>query len=150
MTPVPTPSVTPVFASEEEALAAAEESYKRYLRVSDAIAAEGGTHPERLSPYVTPEELRRANEDFGSLQSATRHMQGESKFDSLTLQRQDAQEIVVYLCLDVSEVRVIDAGGSDVTPASRVDRVPLEVAFALDGSELLLDSSDVWDGENFC
>ena len=43
-TPAPQPTSTPVFASEEEALAAAVEAYAGYLEMSDLIASEGGAN----------------------------------------------------------------------------------------------------------
>ena len=44
----PTPTVTPLFASDEEALAAAEEAYAAYLAMSDEITSDGGERPERI------------------------------------------------------------------------------------------------------
>ncbi len=43
--PTAVPTGTPVFASEEEALAAAIEAYEAYLAVSDAILPDGGRGP---------------------------------------------------------------------------------------------------------
>ena len=48
--PAPSPSVTPVFASDEEALAAAKDAYTAYLKVSDQILVDGGANPDRIAP----------------------------------------------------------------------------------------------------
>ncbi|HEX6365881.1 MAG TPA: hypothetical protein VF000_07010, partial [Agromyces sp.] len=53
--PSPSPSPEPIFASDEEALAAAVEAYERYLRVSQMIGEEGGANPRRILSVVTPE-----------------------------------------------------------------------------------------------
>ncbi len=53
----PTPTSTPIFASEEEALAAAEEAYAAYLEMSNLISSEGGVEPERIAPFVTADQL---------------------------------------------------------------------------------------------
>lgn len=151
MTPVPTPSVTPVFASDEEALAAADESYRRYIAISDELSAAGWTQPELLAEYVTPDEFDRTVVRYAKLSASGNHTSGSAAVDNVTLQRYDAYEIVVYLCVDVSAVRVLDASEKDVTPDDRPDRVPLEVGFVV-GEErhLLLDSSEVWDEGNVC
>ena len=41
-TPTPTAAATPAFASDEEALAAAEKAYAAYLAVLDDVTADGG------------------------------------------------------------------------------------------------------------
>ncbi|MGB3413465.1 MAG: hypothetical protein WBA28_01980, partial [Microbacteriaceae bacterium] len=64
--PVPRPSVEPLFASDEEALAAVVEHYQEYLAVSDEVYADGGANPERLKPYVSAE---RYEEELSGAQS---------------------------------------------------------------------------------
>lgn len=151
ITPSPTATAAPVFASEEEALAAAEEAYAAYLAVSDAVSGDGGKHPERLEGYMTAEELDRAVERFSDLAASGRHTQGSTVFRSSTLQHWDDMEVAMYLCLDVSGVRVLDAQGTDVTPIDRPDHIPLEVTFRVEApTALLLESSDVWEGAEIC
>ncbi len=151
MTPVPTPSVTPVFTSDEEALAAAEESYKRYLAVSDGASSGGWVKPELLAPFTTAGELERTKITFAELAETGRHTQGESTFDSMILQHRDDLEVAVYVCLDVSGVRLLDSTGIDVTPADRPNRLPLEIVFQIAPDErLMLDTSDLWAGGGIC
>ena len=45
VTPPPTSDLEPVFASDEEALAAAEEAYGAYLAAADEILSSGGADP---------------------------------------------------------------------------------------------------------
>ena len=149
--PVPAPSDTPVFASDEEALAAAEAAYAKYLEVSDAITADGGGGGERLSGLVTVEQLTAALDRFEKFQATGNRTQGSTGFDSASLQRWDDFDLGIYLCLDVSGVRVLDLGGVDVTPADRPNRIPLEIAFQLDNDGgLVLASSDVWGDGDYC
>src|SRR5690606_16416469 len=82
---------------------------------------------------------------------------GESSFDEMTLQQltetpPSGAEIGVYLCLDVSGVKVIDESGSDVTPSNRINRIPLEVGFEITNKNpnLLMNRSETWHGTNFC
>jgi len=148
--PSPTPTATPVFASEEEALAAAVAAYGRYLEVSDAIATDGGHDVGRLEGLVTLQQYQQAAADFDELASSGRHMNGRSSFDSVAIQQFRDTNVSVYLCLDVSAVRVLDGAGIDVTPSDRESRIPLDISFAVADGSLLLDTSDVWEGNGLC
>ena len=158
ITPEPEPSSTPVFASDEEALAAATDAYAKYLEVSDQITADGGANPERIARYVTSTQLPKEVSAFQELIDADVKTQGESKFDVVKLQQYSdnldgTASIVVYLCVDVSAVRVVDSSGIDVTRGDRIDRFPLEVGFAIEIATPkvpLISRSAPWTGTNFC
>ncbi|MEO8528327.1 MAG: hypothetical protein ABI435_04555 [Pseudolysinimonas sp.] len=151
----PTPSATPIFASEEDALAAAEDAYAAYFDVSTTISHEGGVNPERIAPYVTEGQLQNEIEGFGFFFDRGYHTEGVTSFDSMKIQQvqqsPDPTLVVVYVCLDVSTSSVVDAEGVDVTPAGRAPRVPLEVSFetSVDG-RLLISESTQWSGTDFC
>lgn len=151
----PTPSATPIFASEEEALAAAEEAYAAYSEMSDAISSEGGAEPERIAPFVTEDQLEREVETAEYFSSRSLRAVGSPTVTYFQLQQfsesVNGAEIVVYVCLDVSETRVVDATGTDVTPPNRESIVPLEVEFEGEAADALLVSrSEVWSGSSFC
>lgn len=154
MTPVPTPSVTPVFGSDEEALAAAEESYKRYLAVSDQIFAEGGANPERLADVASGAFLDASITGFEKFQSNGWKSIGTSKADSFELQQvaspgTSESLVIVYACTDVSGIDVLDASGQSVVSPSRPDRTFFEVSFDLVGQGLLVGGREVW-GDGSC
>jgi hypothetical protein len=158
VTPEPEPDSTPVFASDEEALAAATDAYAKYLEVSDEITADGGTDPERLKPYVTTEQFKDELSSFKDLQSAGTRTQGHSNFEVVQLQQYlDAGDgtasITVYLCVDVTEVRIIDSTGADITPQDRIGRLPLEVEVEVKSGDELdqqVARSTPWSGTDFC
>jgi hypothetical protein len=150
VTPSPTPSATPVFASEEEALAAAEAAYREYLAVSDAILQDGGVNGERIAPLVTPDELEDTLDGFRSFEDLQRRSVGATKFDSMTIARLDDAFLDVYVCLDVGQVRILDQNGADVTVLDRQERLPLQVGFERSGRSLLVARSESWTGDNFC
>lgn len=158
VTPEPDPQVTPVFASDEEALAAATEAYEKYLEVSDQIAADGGTSPERMNPLVTEDQYQRELEGFTDLVNSKRRIVGISAYDSAAIQSWsmlDAKsaQVVIYACSDASSTRVLDDTGADVTPVDRQVRAPFELEFVSsseDASSLVLARSDLWSGTNFC
>ncbi len=151
----PAPSVTPVFASEEEALAAAEEAYAAYQAASDLVTAGGGVDPSPLSAVVTAQQMERELVGLQKFEETGWRSTGSSVFDSMVLQdlKDDGDLLItVYVCTDVSGVRLLDPAGNDVTPVTRQTRLPLEVDLVAGDSAtgLLVDRSDVWNGDNFC
>lgn len=152
--PTPEPSSTPVFASEEEALAAAEAAYAAYLAVSDAIAQEGGANPERLADLVTPEWLDKELDVFAQFADSGRRQVGATSFRNMVLQQitQDTggAEIVTYVCTDFSATSFVDSSGTDVTSEERILAASLELIFEQGGGGLLLSGSEPWSGESFC
>ncbi|MBG6054698.1 hypothetical protein IWX81_001088 [Salinibacterium sp. CAN_S4] len=153
----PEPTAAPIFATDEEALAAATAAYAAYLAMSDQIAADGGANPERLEPFVTADQQANAAESFAVYRKMGLRAEGTSTFDEVGLiqvdQGTDAVFIDLYLCLDVSKVRALDEAGLVVTPDDRTDRLPLEIAFEAYFSmpiELKLARSEPWSGTNFC
>jgi len=151
----PTPTTTPIFASEEEALAAAEEAYAAYSRISDLISAEGGRDAQRIAPYVTEEVLASELEAAAFLESRGWRAIGHptvTKFDLQQYSETRTQaEITVYVCLDVSTVAIVNADGKDVTPANRDSKVALEVGFTGNARDaLLISSSEQWPDSSIC
>jgi hypothetical protein len=146
----PTPSATPIFSSEEEALAAAEEAYAAYLEMSNLISSEGGVDPERIAPFVTEERLADELAGFERLQASGLRTSGASTFEFTQLQRLDVDddgvEVAVYACWNGGGVRVLNPEGLDVTPTDREAELLLEVVLVGDVSgQLLLSSDEVWE-----
>jgi hypothetical protein len=161
--PVPTPTLSstpdaaPLFDSDEEALAAAEEAYAAYQAMSNQIARDGGNDVERLAPMVTAKHLEKEEIAFASFVDKGWTGDGGVEFDSMRLQRQVETDrvatITVYLCMDVANARLLDARGQDVTPSTRAIRTPLEVTFVSakrDSRSLVMEASDIWSGADFC
>lgn len=138
----PTPSATPIFASEEEALDAAEEAYAAYLEMSNLISSEGGVDPERIAPFVAPERLDDELRGFAVVRDNELRIVGETLFEVVEVQRVDVSEadvdVVIYVCWDASASIVLDATGSDVTPPDRATRALLEVHIGTVGGRLPL------------
>ena len=150
VTPVPTPSVTTVFASDEEALAAAEEAYRAYLAVADQIFAEGGADPERLSAVAAPPQLTVDLQGFEEVVEEGQHSVGLTTFRDIALQRYDPtvseDTIIVYLCEDVSGVDVLDRHGSSLVTPSRPNLVTYQVSFGFDfqANQLMVSDKEAW------
>ena len=155
-TPSPTPTSTPVFASEEEALAAAVAAYENYLRVSDEIAADGGANPERLKDLVTDEWYEKELEVIEMIREAGIYQVGETAYRNVELQQLDdlgdsVVELTINACADTTATSFLDQSGSNITPATRISLVTNEVVFRIEREDkLVLVRSSPWQGSSLC
>lgn len=154
-TSAPTP--TSVFASDAEALAAAIDAYEAYVTMNDRIGAEGGENAERIRPFVTATYAESLISEFDGLRERSLRTSGSTKFDSTRLQSrsqsESGEQLKVYLCLDVTDVRINDVSGGDKTPPDRKVKLPLEISMVSSGDEadrLLVGRSEPWSGDDFC
>lgn len=144
-----------MFASEEEALAAAEALYGEYLAAENALATGGWANPEILESFVRGEALEDERESAERFRQAGLIQVGNASFDSIELQQveqvgRDEVTVTVYLCIDVSGVDVVDGSGVSVVPDDRPDRSPLEVEMDNQDASLKVSRSEVWTGATFC
>lgn len=153
--PAPAPSSAPVFESDEEALAAAEEAYGRYEAVTNAAGQTGWADTSKYVDVLVGDAL--ADELDGAKQAVQLGYRqvGDSTHDTVSLQQVQDQgrgtvRIVVYLCSDVSLVDVLDKDGNSVVSASRPDRQSFEVELMDVDGELKVGRTDAWSGQSFC
>jgi hypothetical protein len=155
--PAPTPTTdaasAPLFASDEEALAAAVEAYEAYLAVSAEVASSGKDF-DRIKDVTTAGfGMRRASE-LQTFADAGLHLKGSYRADTASLTDRSAdgstETVVMYICQDVSGTRVLNRDEADVTPADRDERAPMVVEVRLDSAGGLIGGSDLWSGDNFC
>lgn len=157
LVPDPEPTTTPVFASDEEALAAAEEAYAAYIAVSDQILIDGGTNPERLLEVATQEVYDSELEGFERRSQEGLRSVGHTIIASTKLQTHESAGelvlVVLYVCIDVSGVDVVDAAGASVVSPGRPTKLPFEATFDVDdqsAATLILSGHEFWEGANFC
>lgn len=155
VTLTPEPGVTPVYSSDEEALAAAEELYGRYLEISNEIGQDGWGDTDRFAEVMRDDLLASELETSTGLHDKGWTQVGDTTFDSMTLQRladggAGSVEMVLYVCGDVSNVDVVDKSGRSVVSDSRPDRQPLEVGMDDSEGALKVNRSDAWSGIDFC
>ena len=155
-TAAPSASATPVFASDAEALAAAEKAYAAYLKVSDEVAHDGGKDPERIANYVTPGRLQSELRTSDLFESKKIKTTGSTTFENAILQQVEVigtgTSVTLYACWDATGVRVVDIDGNDATPINRVDRQTLEIVLTTTKGKLplRLKSDDAWSGQSSC
>ncbi|MEV4667703.1 hypothetical protein [Microbacterium sp. LWO12-1.2] len=145
-TPEPEPTPTPAFASEEEAFAAAEETYRAY---NDALNAErAGTSPSIPShDFLAGEVLRAEVANETKLREDGIRIEGSTTVSAI--QGLDADlvspvgEVLSRVCLDITDARAIDTTGVDVTAEGRSDIYAVDVRFAGGPQSLLITDFEI-------
>ncbi|MCD5346065.1 hypothetical protein [Agromyces sp. S2-1-8] len=153
--PTPSASAEPIFASDEEALAAAVKAYEAYLRVaSEATSAKGATRDalERVAVGTALDDLDASiveYQDEGFHSNGYRSL-GKTDLQSVKVSGAEVT-VTIYACEDLRSFDVLDAKGESVVLDDRVEDVPYEVVAAGDSSdELSISQRVLWEGENFC
>lgn len=141
--PEPEPTPTPAFASEEEAFAAAEETYRAY---NDALNAVDPAEPQTFEPLyaLSNGSFERADrENLSTMHAEGQAIEGDAKVIDFVGVKSDAPftTATAIVCLDVSEVVVTDADGISLVRPDRPSVYGIEVVFQLDGHEMLVHSA---------
>lgn len=146
-TPTPTPAPTPTaaFATEKEAFAAAEGVYKEY---NDAVNdARGNKQALALEDFLTGKVLVAETATSKTLAESHIRLEGQTQvldFSGVSADKGVAvSRVVARVCLDITNVRAIDAEGNDVTTAGRSDIYGLDVAFSGNSDSLLISGYEV-------
>lgn len=142
--PEPTPTASPAFASEEEAFAAAEETYRAYIQAvnSEHDGAQDGSSLRFLTGEILEAEIANARD----LDAAGIHIEGETKileFNSIEAELGPPGEVKAQACLDISNARAINQAGEDVTTPGRSDLYAVTVTFVGTRSSLLISAYEV-------
>ncbi len=147
--PPPTPSSAPVFASDEEALAAAEEAYGKFLATLDQIFIDGGREPDRLLAVASRQVVDEQLPGFEELRTQGQRGTGATQLQ-MTLQSTDlvAGEVTAYVCEDISATDIVDQSGVSVVAPGRTTLFEYEVV--LSGRPLIVQSRLPWNGATTC
>ncbi|KQP01531.1 hypothetical protein [Leifsonia sp. Leaf264] len=150
-----TPDAAPVFASDDEALAAAEKAYAAYLAVESEVLGDGGKDAGRFSRVATGEALSTAVEDAEGFEDKGWRGDGKSLFKTHSIEAieisDSAVSISLYVCDDVGSVDVLDQTGASVVNPDGTSVTPWEVVLeGATGEPLLVSRKSFWTGGNFC
>ncbi len=146
--PEPTPTPTAAFASEEEAFAAAEEVYREYNDAGNArLRGEQTPNPQ---DYLVGTALEGDIDAANLLSEQGLHAEGIvelSSFSGTAFEAAGADAMITAtVCLDVSDTRVVDSAGQDVTPSTRPGVVAQSVTFVGNAKALRISQEDSADG----
>jgi ABC-type transport system substrate-binding protein len=153
--PEPAVEPTPTFSSETEAFAAAEATYREYVKALNAVDL---SDPETFDPAYTwtaGEANAGLRELFSQMHADGWVVAGESVVVLVApLDITDLEgDVALAACLDVSGVTVVDDAGQSVVEADRRDVQSLTVTMVLSKSsptKLLVSSISGREGEPSC
>ena len=119
--PAPTPTPSAPFATEDEAFAAAEATYRAYV---DALNQVDLSDPETFEPVyaLTTGELNATDrQNFSEWQASGVKIDGDGSVTSIELVEvtRDVGKVTVHACYDVSKVDVLGPDGASLVDLSR-------------------------------
>ena len=156
--PAPPPSsAPPVFASEEEALAAVTETYQEFLDISNTILVEGGVGVERIDAIVGAELADFEHESLVELAVAGKTLTGAPILVTTSISdwypQPDAAGVIALgtACMDLTPVDVLDSAGNSVVapdrPRTRTWSVQIGPGHADQSDFVLLKHDVLHEGE---
>lgn len=152
--PTSSPTADPIFATDEEALAAAEAAYERFLEVSTSVTSDGGTDSDRLKAVATGQALAEEIDAAAEFEAEGLRTTGSVDFRVNELQSSDVAgglvQVTVYVCDDLRNLDVLDASGQSRVVEGRVVDVPYTVVLEGDKTSLLVSKRELWTRDNFC
>lgn len=144
--PQPQPTFTPPasptatgFASDEEAFAAAEATYRAYVDAGNAERR--GDRDADPGQYLSGALLKAERGSSAELDELGVRLEGDIRLHSFTVRSASTSRLDAVVCIDVSGTRVIDEDGSDVTPQSRANILGLDVQIIWEGIRMTIDES---------
>ncbi|MFT3799426.1 hypothetical protein [Microbacterium sp.] len=147
--PEPAPTPTPTgFASEEEAFAAAEATYRAYVDAVNARRTDADSQPAP-NDFLSGSALQDSIDGAGLLEDAGRHIVGATEAKSIERIAASQSSATLAVCVDSSQTRVLDSHGADVTPTDRAETFLLRVEVVYAVPQPLILRSDP-DGDGSC
>lgn len=129
--PEPTPS-GPVFATEDEAFAAAEETYRAYVDALNQVDLSDPETFEAVYAWTTGDANANERETLSQMHADGWAVSGETAmtlFVPGSVELGGPVALTATICSDVSDVDVLDASGQSVVSTSRPDVYALQVDF---------------------
>lgn len=153
--PEPEPSPTgPVFASEEEAFAAAEETYRAYVDALNQVDLSDPETFEAVYAWTTGDANAGEKKSLTGMHADGWSVRGETRITSFEpVEYSTAEDPVVLAetCTDVSEVQVLDASGTSVVAPDRPTQQATRVQFTqAEGSPTQLQIASIEGGDHDC
>lgn len=150
-TPAPAES-TPGFTTEEEAFAAAEETYRAYV---DALNQVDLSDPETFEPVfalTTGDANANIRQTLSEMHADRWTVSGESIPTTIEPVDVVSARVSLAVCLDVSDVRVVDGTRASVVAANRgdVQSVLVTIGATNQTTSATVEQIDARTGEPLC
>lgn len=117
------------FATEEEALEAARETFESYVEATNAVDFSDPESAEPVYAWLTGDALADERQVFATAHAEGQSRSGEANVMLVALADTGVEPIVVELaaCVDVSSVVMLDASGNSVVDDARNDIQAVQV-----------------------
>lgn len=132
--PTPEPTKTAAFATDEEAFAAAEETYRAYVEASNETDLQNAASFEPVFSWLTGSALTDERETLTEFMAEGLRRSGEGSFDTFTPSAFTQDRVTASLCLDVSDIELVYSDGTSAVPVDRPARTGRSVTFVLGDS----------------
>jgi hypothetical protein len=128
-TPQPDPTPTSPFSTEEEAFAAAEDTYRAYIDALNQVDLSDPRTFEDVYAWTTGELNSTDRRNFSEWHAAEVMISGNATVDAATATRYSFPplEILLDVCYNVSSVKVVTANGDSLVRPDRPEVQALEI-----------------------
>jgi hypothetical protein len=144
----------PLFASDEEALAAATEAYEEYLAVVDAALQNPDGVEADFAEVATGRALEEVLQSLSTFADRGLRFDGERELTRIALQQVissgDTTDVFIYVCESVANVDVLDSDSRSVVQPDRPDLTAFEVALVSRAEGLITTERALWTDQQFC
>ena len=144
--PTPKPTKTAAFASDEEAFAAAEETYRAYISAYNEIDLADPSSFEATRNFVVGDYSAQERKTLSEFHAKGYVRTGATEILRFQGDRVDGDIVIAVTCNDVSGTDIVDPSGKSVVAPDRRDVYALKLTFAYRSPTLrLADSTPVED-----
>lgn len=151
----PSAEAEPLFASDEEALAAAEAAYAEYLAVSNEILESGGVGEEELRPLVSDQVFEDESASYAERRAKNWRSVGSTELVSTKLQQSSetasGAEVIAFVCVSYLDVDVVGPDDVSVVNPDRPPYVTFEAVVSFDSEgKWRLERNEFWEASESC
>ena len=143
----------PLFASDEEALAAATEAYEEYLAAVDAALAVPEQSPS-VDQFATDSALSEFDQSLNEFRLQRYKLRGQRVVGSAELQQTyatvEGTSVVAYMCEDLSDVVLFDVNGESLTTPDRPNYTVFEVLIEFSQEQAWVAGREFWENRESC
>jgi hypothetical protein len=150
----PTADVAPLFATDEEALAAATAAYEEYLAVLDGMLQDPREVTVEFDEVAEGAALDAAVISVAEFVDQGFSISGPRRIGRVDLQQAsistDMAEVTAYFCEDISGVQLRDKEGQSVSTEDRPDFTLFEATIRIDAIGAVVIEREFWSNEVSC
>jgi hypothetical protein len=135
----PTPSATALpFATDEEAFAAAEATYRAYVDALNQVDLQDPETFEAVYAWTTGDAHAGARESFSQMHANGLVVSGASTVTSVHELKASGRTVQIAVCLRVADVELIDRDGVAASPPDRPAEQSLQITMTREARDAQL------------